>query len=298
VDLKRLRYFCKVVEQGSVSQAARMLNMAQPPLSKRIHELEEELNVPLFVRNGKRIEPTDAGYYLYRKACEILREVEDTTRETLKIAHRESRLLRIGLTHLFQSYFRPLLLELHRRHPDAELSISVSDSSNLESYLNDGLIDIALIQKPYNSDGFDYVAFEPVRLVAVVSKKLLPEPPVQPFPYLELGKFPLMLLHRARDSGTYETLLDLFRKGGVDPHVIMHITQPGVILEWLEDGLAAATLLPVSEVTDRQLKNCHVLDIFPSPQIFFPALVKTTATPYMKELMEIIEAGYPFSVAK
>lgn len=47
MDLKRLRYFCRVVEHGSVSQAAKSLNMAQPPLSKRIQELEEELQVSL-----------------------------------------------------------------------------------------------------------------------------------------------------------------------------------------------------------------------------------------------------------
>ena len=96
MDLKRLRYFCRVVEQGSISQAAKVLNMAQPPLSKRIQELEEELNVPLFTRQGNRIEPTDAGYFLYRKACEILRQVEDTTRETVAIANKEKFQLRIG----------------------------------------------------------------------------------------------------------------------------------------------------------------------------------------------------------
>ncbi len=64
MDLKRLRYFCRVVEQGSVSQAAKSLNMAQPPLSKRIQELEEELQVSLFVRRGNRIEPTEAGFSL------------------------------------------------------------------------------------------------------------------------------------------------------------------------------------------------------------------------------------------
>lgn len=294
MDLKRLKYFCKVVEQGSVSQAARMLNMAQPPLSKRIQELEEELHVTLFIRSGKRIEPTEAGYYLYRKACEILREVEDTTRETLQIAQRESRLMRIGLTHLFQSYFKPLFLELHRRNPDVQLTISVSDSSNLESFLNDGLIDIALIQKPRQNDGYDMVAFDPIKLVAVIPKTLLPERPADPYPYLELGQFPLVLLHRARDEGTYESLLDQFRKGGVTPRVIMHITQPGVILDWLESGLAAATLLPSSEVDRTKLHHCHVLEVFPSPQVFFPALVKTPGMPFIPELMAILEEGYPF----
>ncbi|ANI81396.1 LysR family transcriptional regulator [Kosakonia oryzae] len=293
MDLKRLRYFCRVVEQGSVSQAAKVLNMAQPPLSKRIQELEEELQVSLFTRQGNRIEPTDAGYFLYRKACEILRQVEDTARETVAIANKEKFKLRIGLTHLFQSYFKPLLLELYKRHPDAEINISVTDSSHLETMLNEGAIDLALIQRPYRSEGFDYVSFDPVRLVAVISKQCLPEMPASPFDYQALAAFPLVLLHRAKDAGTYEMLIDLFRKAGGNPRVIMHITQPGVILEWLESGLAAATLLPSSEVDAAKLINCHVVDVFPSPQVFYPALVKMPAMPYLPEMMEIIAQGYP-----
>ncbi|MGK3225447.1 LysR family transcriptional regulator [Enterobacter soli] len=297
MDLKRLRYFCRVVEQGSVSQAAKSLNMAQPPLSKRIQELEEELQVALFTRRGNRLEPTEAGYFLYRKACEILRQIEDTARETTEIAQKDKFQLRIGLTHLFQSYFKPLLLELYRRHPHAEINISVSDSSHLETQLNAGTIDVALIQRPYRSEGFDYVSFDPIKLVAVIAKSCLPEPPANPFDYTALGDFPLVLLHRAKDSGTYEMLIDLFRKAGVNPKVIMHITQPGVILDWLESGLQAATLLPSSEVDASKLSHCYVVDVFPSPQIFYPALVKLPAMPYMPEMMEIIAHGYPFAAA-
>ncbi|AGN85623.1 LysR family transcriptional regulator [Enterobacter sp. R4-368] len=293
MDLKRLRYFCRVVEQGSVSQAAKVLNMAQPPLSKRIQELEEELQVSLFSRQGNRIEPTEAGYFLYRKACEILRQVEDTARETVAIANKEKFQLRLGLTHLFQCYFKPLLLELYKRHPDAEINISVTDSSHLETMLNEGTIDLAMIQRPYRSEGFDYVSFDPVRLVAVISKQCLAQAPVSSFDYQALAAFPLVLLHRAKDAGTYEMLIDLFRKAGGNPKVIMHITQPGVILEWLESGLAAATLLPSSEVDARKLSHCHVVDVFPSPQVFYPALVKMPSTPFLPEIMEIIAQGYP-----
>lgn len=225
MDLKRLRYFCRVVEQGSISQAAKVLNMAQPPLSKRIQELEEKLNVPLFTRQGNRIEPTDEGYFLYRKACEILRQVEDTARETVAIANKEKFQLRIGLTHLFQSYFKPLLLELYKRHPQAEINISVTDSSHLETMLNEGTVDLALIQRPYRSEGFDFVSFDPVRLVA-------------------------------------------------------------------------ATLLPSSEVDASKLTNCHVVDVFPSPQVFYPALVKIPAMNWLPEIMEIIAHGYPFIDSK
>lgn len=67
MDLKRLRYFCRVVEQGSISQAAKVLNMASPPLSKRIQELEDELKTPLFIRHGNRIEPSEAVFSFIAK---------------------------------------------------------------------------------------------------------------------------------------------------------------------------------------------------------------------------------------
>lgn len=117
MDLKRLKYFfCAVVEQGTISRAARILNIAQPPLSKRLQELEEEVGAPLFLRGTKKkIEPTPAGYHLYRRACEILRRVDDAARETALLARAETRTLRIGLSHLYQNYFESLLLEIHRK---------------------------------------------------------------------------------------------------------------------------------------------------------------------------------------
>lgn len=63
-------------------------------------------------------------------------------------------------------------------------------------------------------------------------------------------------------------LMDLFRKSGVNAKVIMHITQPGGILDWRESGLEAATLLPSSEVDADKLSQCYVVDVFPTPQIF------------------------------
>lgn len=295
MDLKRLRYFCVIFEQGSISQAAKLLNMAQPPLSKRIQELEEELQSQLFLRHGRKLEPTEAGFFFYKNACTILREVEDTKREVLLIANREKRLLRIGLTHLFQSYFKPLILALHQHNPAVEITISVSDSSNLESMLKSGLIDIALIQHPARNEGYDCITFAPISLVAVINKKLAPASPCAPIPFLSLGQYPLVLLRRSRDTGTYELILDQFRKGGISPRVIMNISQPGVILDWLESGLEAAALLPSSEVDANKIQHCHVVEIVPSPQIFLPAMVKMSVASYMKEMMEIVKNGYPFS---
>lgn len=296
MDLKRLRYFCTVMEQGNITRAAEVLNMAQPPLSKRLQELEEELGVKLFLRQGRRLEPTSAGYYLYEKAGGILRQVEQVALDTQQFSLRGKRVIRLGLTHLFQRYFSPLLLALRQRIPHAEWQIQVSDSSHLETLLGHNLLDFALIQRPAKLESYTCITLPPVHLTAVVHRALLPDGDTRTaLSFSELGELPLIMLKRASGAGTMEYLMNQLRKSGVQPDVLMYISQPELILNWLEGGLEAAALLPASEIRAEQLNHSRCFDILPSQQVFYPAIVKLTATPPLHELVSLIEQGYPFS---
>ena len=72
MDIKSLRYFLAVTEEGNITKAAKRLCIAQPPLSRQLQLLEEELGVVLFERGKRRIQLTEEGYYLKRQAEEIL----------------------------------------------------------------------------------------------------------------------------------------------------------------------------------------------------------------------------------
>ena len=72
MELKQLEYFRTIVDAGTISGAARDLHMTQPPLSYQIKMLEEELQVPLFLRGKKRITLTEAGKTLYEQAGNLL----------------------------------------------------------------------------------------------------------------------------------------------------------------------------------------------------------------------------------
>ncbi|MFH2708611.1 LysR family transcriptional regulator [Klebsiella aerogenes] len=269
MDLKRIKYFCKVAEHGSISEAARQLNMAQPPLSKRIQELEDEIGAPLLIRNNNGVEITAAGNFFYQRACHLLVQLEDTIRETVKIAHRENSFLRIGLTHLYQNYFRPLILELYRRNPGIELRITVSDSSTLEASLHSGLLDVAFIQKPNKNDAYSCYEFSLVSTVAVINKKLMPHLPSDDLKLTDFSTFPLVLLRRYDGAGVYEKFIDSISKDGTFPNVIMHITQPNAIIDCLESGLEAISLLPESEVNVNRLQACDVIHFGQHPAFFF-----------------------------
>ena len=97
MELRQLTYFITVVEEGTISSAARKLNLTQPPLSAQMKQLEAECGCVLFERTSRRIQLTEAGRMLYNRALTLL-ELADITRQELK-DYREgtSGTLRLGV---------------------------------------------------------------------------------------------------------------------------------------------------------------------------------------------------------
>ena len=81
MDVKQLEYFRAIVDAGTISGAARVLHMTQPPLSYQVKMLEEELQVQLFLRGTKKITLTEAGKTLYDRAGSLLTMADITKRE-------------------------------------------------------------------------------------------------------------------------------------------------------------------------------------------------------------------------
>lgn len=76
MNLRRLRYFVKIVDLGSLTQAAEALHIAQPALSQQLSTLEGEFNERLLIRTKRGVTPTPAGMVLYRHAQTILRQLD------------------------------------------------------------------------------------------------------------------------------------------------------------------------------------------------------------------------------
>lgn len=287
-----MRYFCTIVEQGSISHAARVLNMAQPPLSKRLQELEAEVGAPLFDRSNRAMVPTEAGVYLYQNSKEILNNIDNIRLQTLLIASRNKKTIRIGISYLFLTYFSQFIHELTKRHPDIEINISVADSSHLEFLLVQRIIDIALIQKPKTSKAFEFIDMGAMKLVAVVAKSLMPTPPGPTITLENMISFPLILLHRVGGNGTFEVIMDILHKYSLDINIIMQVSEPRFILELFNLGVEAATLLPVSEVNAQGLDNYHVIDVDYPSSLFMPVVVRlahASGNPAMNEIWQTLQ---------
>src|SRR5262245_59046334 len=98
MDLRHLRYFITVAEEGHITRAAERLGMQQPPLSQRIKAIERELDVQLFRRKPRGVELTDAGQAFLKNAQAVLAQFDRTFETTRRTARGEEGEICVGIT--------------------------------------------------------------------------------------------------------------------------------------------------------------------------------------------------------
>jgi LysR family transcriptional regulator, benzoate and cis,cis-muconate-responsive activator of ben and cat genes len=142
MELRHLRYFTTVAAEGSFSRAAEKLNIAQPPLSRQVQQLEEELGVRLLDR-GRPITLTESGRYFFEQSRQILQRIEDMRAMTKRIAKGLILQFNIGFV---ASTLYDSLPELIRRFriivPGVEVQLVELTTLEQLAALKDGRIDV------------------------------------------------------------------------------------------------------------------------------------------------------------
>lgn len=98
MDIRQLQYYKEIVNQGSISKAAEILNVAQPPLSQTLKKLETELGTTLIHRYRQKWQLTETGELLYQYAKQVLGQMEEVERRIQEIEEGTSGTLRIGVS--------------------------------------------------------------------------------------------------------------------------------------------------------------------------------------------------------
>ncbi len=172
MEFRVLQYFLAVTREGNISAAAQSLHLSQPSLSRQLKELEEELDVTLFIRGRRRIELTEEGLILRKRASEMMQLVELTESEisevkndisgTLSIGAGESRSMR-RITAVFK--------ELKDQYPNIRLNIVSGDTEDLQDRLDRGLLDFALIFTDFDKEAYHYLPSSSKEIFGVIMRK-------------------------------------------------------------------------------------------------------------------------------
>jgi DNA-binding transcriptional LysR family regulator len=144
-SLNQFRYFCAVAETGHFGRAARRLNMSQPPLSRQIGALEEDLGAELFERTPKGVLLTPAGRQFLAEARNILLLIEQARRNTSAAGRGDMGELTVGFTMCAAYSVVPILTRLYMAaFPKVTLRMRELMPNALERDLKEGVIDLAI----------------------------------------------------------------------------------------------------------------------------------------------------------
>jgi LysR family hca operon transcriptional activator len=162
MELRHLRYFVAVAEEGSLTVAAqKRLHTAQPSLSRQIHDLERELGVQLLIRGPRGIELTAAGRVFLDHARVALLQVEAAGEAARRAAQPARTSFAVGFLTGYEMDWLPAVMEiLHTELPSTEIVIHSQDSPDLAAGLIRGKIDLAFLRPEKQAPG---LKFRPLR---------------------------------------------------------------------------------------------------------------------------------------
>ncbi|HEY3044924.1 MAG TPA: LysR family transcriptional regulator [Vicinamibacterales bacterium] len=220
MDFRHLRAFIAVAAESSVTRAAEHLHISQPPLSRHIRQLEEELGVRLFVRHRHGVTLTDAGRHLLEKARLLDAAASEFFATARHVTRGDSHRVRVGIGWGLWEPINRVRVELVRRaqHPTIEV-IDLYCSEEGNERLRDGSLDVIVSRPPFDMDTQNVGPLFKERLLAVLREDH-PLASRKAIRLRELANEPLLLWDRHLMPAVYDTIMALYASCGVQPRTI------------------------------------------------------------------------------
>jgi DNA-binding transcriptional LysR family regulator len=245
MELRHLRYFVAVAEDLHFTRAARRLNIAQPPLSEQIRNLEDEIGVQLLARTKRSVRLTDAGRAFLEEARRTLAHVEQAVRVANRAAAGEVGALAIGFVPTADLSVLPKVIpEFGRRFPDVRLELhSMTGADQVEALLQ-SRIQLGILLQPVDNDAFIVETILREQFVMVLPEKhrlaARRRVPVASLAFENYIFFPRRIAPR-----TYDMLVSFCRSVGVSLRVTQEPDHVQTALSLIAAGLGVS-LFPAS----------------------------------------------------
>lgn len=243
MNFKQLEYFAAVAEAKSISGAARELDVAQPPISRQLALLEDELGVTLFLRTNKGVALTEAGRCLYqhsRQMFQSLRTMADSVRDVEAGARGQ---LKLGVIYSDVQTATQLLKRYHAQYPQVELYVRMGAPGDLLDDLGRGELHVLFLRSQSGrSFGLRERVLGEDPLELVMCPETDPAPGQDTVPIQALRNVPMCLL-RSDDLWNYSRdLLEECRRAGFAPSVACHCYDTPMEMQMVQAGFGVGFL--------------------------------------------------------
>lgn len=235
MELRHLRYFVTVAEEKNFTRAAERLCMAQPPLSRQLHQLEEELGVRLFEPGARPLRLTEAGEFFDVHARAVLAAAADLKSMTQRVG-KKRRALSIGFV---ASTLYDLLPELVRRfrarYEDVEITFHEMTTMTQLQALKDGRIDVGFGRIEGDDPAIRRILLSEERLMAAMSRVHPLASDAGPLRLRELQMETVIVYPGTPRPSFADQVLAIFTQLGLQPGKVLEVGELQIAL-----GLAAA----------------------------------------------------------
>lgn len=219
MDLQKLKAFVVVAEELNFRKSAEILGMTQPPLTRLIASLEEELATALFERSTRKVKLTGAGVFLLKEARELLSRAETVEKELRAISKQKTGSLHIGFsTTAFLASLPKIREEFQDRFPKIKLELHQESHRGLIEGLKNSRFDVCFLEGEPGKEGFAHHIVQDEALGVLVPKKH----PLAKRKEIELRdlKNETLILHpRKEHHSFFDTIHKLCEKEGFKPHI-------------------------------------------------------------------------------
>ena len=243
MNFKQLEYFAAVAEEGSISGASRALHVAQPPISRQLALLEDELGVTLFLRTNRGVALTEAGRCLYQRSRQMfqsLRTMADSVREVDAGARGQ---LKLGIIYSDVQIATQLLKGYHEKYPQVELYVRMGAPGDLLDDLGRGELHVLFLRSQSGrSFGLRERVLGEDPLELVMCPETDPAPGQAAVPIQALRDVPMCLLRSDDLWGYGRDLLEECRRAGFAPSVACHCYDTPMEMQMVQAGFGVGFL--------------------------------------------------------
>lgn len=260
MDIKQLHYFRTIVEEGQITRAAKILHMAQPPLSQSLKTLEKELGTALIIRHAKKLELTQAGKILYQRAVHLLNLMDETKSEIQELGEGVRGTLSIGAASACMSYIPDRIQQLREAHPDLYFRIYQGDTYYLEELLENRDIEVAVARLPVDSQHFQIKRLPKEPFIVVVPAKWQANFLSNKIELKDIAPYPILMLKRIKGTSMFESLFKECYESGFKPNVIAECPDVSTVIALVTAGVGI-TIIPKSEFHMAYNHHLRILEL-------------------------------------
>ncbi|MDO4960518.1 MAG: LysR family transcriptional regulator [Eubacteriales bacterium] len=259
MELRHLRYFLAVAQELNFTRAAERLSIAQPPLSRQIQDLENEIGVKLFIRKRHALTLTEEGMLFKQYAIQVMNLVDKSTSEVRAMKHGlQGSITLASVEGHAPSMLADWISGFSKENPHVQYDLWNGNSDDVASRVMNGLCDIAVIMEPHNEQGVEFFPVYKENWIAMIpSSYPVAHVSDEEFNIAMLADYDLIIPSRASRQ---DTINGWFNAVGAKPHVRARIAHMLSAYELSRRGVGIS-IYPASARDIANLQDVVIRDI-------------------------------------